>query len=259
MKSFFLDSGAYSAYTKNATIDIDQYIAYIKKNMQYIDYYANLDVIDNPEKTYQNQKYLEKNGLKPLPVFHAITKNTEWLKKYIDEGYDYICLGGIAGGAITKEKLISILDILFTNYICDTNGYPKIKTHGFGITFHKALLRYPWYSVDSAAMTLRGAFGMIMMPHFKNGKYDYLAGQQNIIISLQNLKIKHFGLHFINMSKEKQNIIKKYVDSMGFDVEKLKNDNEQRKIFNIAYFQELQKKIPSYPRKFDYKNIRGLF
>src|SRR5690606_13405309 len=41
----FLDSGAFSAWSKGAQIRIRDYIAFIKRHQQYIDHYANLDVI----------------------------------------------------------------------------------------------------------------------------------------------------------------------------------------------------------------------
>ena len=56
--NLFLDSGAYSAWSKGVTIDIDEYISFIKKNIKYITVYANLDVIGDPEATYRNQKYI---------------------------------------------------------------------------------------------------------------------------------------------------------------------------------------------------------
>lgn len=38
--NLFLDSGAYSAYTKGVNIDIQEYISFIKSNIKYISVYA---------------------------------------------------------------------------------------------------------------------------------------------------------------------------------------------------------------------------
>ena len=46
----FLDSGAFSAFTQKVTIDIQEYIAFIKEHEDIIDVYANLDVIGMPEQ-----------------------------------------------------------------------------------------------------------------------------------------------------------------------------------------------------------------
>jgi hypothetical protein len=44
-KRVFLDSGAFSSYTKNTVIDIDNYIRYIKDNDDNLELYSCLDVI----------------------------------------------------------------------------------------------------------------------------------------------------------------------------------------------------------------------
>ena len=98
----FIDSGAYSASTQNVEINIKEYIKFIKKYEKYIDVYANLDVIGDPEATYKNQKIMEKAGLKPLPCFHY-GEDWSWLEKYIKE-YSYIALGGMV--PISTPKLL---------------------------------------------------------------------------------------------------------------------------------------------------------
>ena len=90
--SLFIDSGAFG---KNSSkISLDNYIQFIKNNKSKIDLYANLDVIGNANKTYQNQKEMEKEGLTPLPVFHY-GSSEEVLKKYLRKRYSYISLGGM--------------------------------------------------------------------------------------------------------------------------------------------------------------------
>ncbi len=41
----FLDSGAFTAWTKRVEIDIQKYIEFIKQNQDVLTVYANLDVI----------------------------------------------------------------------------------------------------------------------------------------------------------------------------------------------------------------------
>ena len=78
--NLFLDSGAFSAFTQGAEINIVDYIAFIKKNKKYIETYAVLDVIGSAEKTWENQRIMEKAGLSPLPCFH-FGEGVKWLKK----------------------------------------------------------------------------------------------------------------------------------------------------------------------------------
>ena len=88
---FFLDSGAFSAYTVGAKINLDEYIQYIKDHK--IKTYANLDVIDDVEGSYQNYKYMVSSGLKPIPVFHC-GEDSKYLELYLKD-CDYIALGGV--------------------------------------------------------------------------------------------------------------------------------------------------------------------
>ena len=46
---WFLDSGAFSAFTQGAEIDIQEYIEFIKEHKDYLEAYANLDVIGDAE------------------------------------------------------------------------------------------------------------------------------------------------------------------------------------------------------------------
>ena len=112
MKSFkvILDSGAVSLYNEHANnnshgtylkdrvnVDYsffktpefehyrDEYIKFVKKYGKYLTAYINLDVISNPEMSYDSLEYMEQKGCTPLPVFH-IGSDTKWLKRYIDEG-----------------------------------------------------------------------------------------------------------------------------------------------------------------------------
>ena len=120
--TIILDSGAYSAYNSNAKINLGDYINYIDKNKEVIDYYINLDIIGNPEKTYENQLKMEDKGYKPIPVFHFNNKE-KWLKKYIKKGHEYICLGGASQKG--SKKVIE-----WVNYL--NHNYPEVDFHLLG-------------------------------------------------------------------------------------------------------------------------------
>ena len=42
-QTLWLDSGAFSAWNVGREIDLDHYIAYIKANIEHIDYYVNVE------------------------------------------------------------------------------------------------------------------------------------------------------------------------------------------------------------------------
>src|SRR6266581_8688419 len=55
---FFLDSGAFGALTRGATIDLDRYIAWIKQHQDHLSPYASLDVIGDYKGSAQNYDYM---------------------------------------------------------------------------------------------------------------------------------------------------------------------------------------------------------
>src|SRR5260221_9601283 len=76
-RKIFLDSGAYSAFTKGAQISIQEYAKFIHRNQDFIEFAANLDDLsaknkdDGAEATWRNQKQLEQTvpkGVYVLPV-----------------------------------------------------------------------------------------------------------------------------------------------------------------------------------------------
>ena len=93
-----MDSGAFSAFTLGAKLDLNKYARYLRQNADIVHVASNVDVIgrDKEQETYDNQKLLE-NLLGPnivMPVHH-VRDHDDWLKRYIDEGYDYIFIGGM--------------------------------------------------------------------------------------------------------------------------------------------------------------------
>lgn len=169
--SLFLDSGAFSAWSLGSEIKLEDYIAFIKQYKDYISIYAVLDVIGDAEGTWQNQKKMEEAGLHPLPCFH-FGEPWRYLDRYIDQ-YDYIALGGLAKKKGNSE-MFEFLNACFDR-ICDANGLPLVKVHGFGVTNFRAMSSYPWYSVDSTTWLITSRMGSILVPQkLPNGEWDYL-------------------------------------------------------------------------------------
>lgn len=287
----FLDSGAYSAFTQGVEIDIQEYMSFIKKNREYIDVYANLDVIKDPVATWENQQIMEAAGLHPLPVFH-IGSDYSYLQRYLDKGYDYIGLG-IAG--IKGEKiLIPWLDRCFGDYLCDEKGMPKVKVHGFGITRLDILFRYPWWSVDSTSWVMTSRYGLVYVPRFKDGKWIYDENPWKVCVSNRCPHRKKEGEYFTTFPPAIQKIILQYLDSKGVPMgrsefkpspgkfyklknnerwaegkkkeeieviveEGLCNSNKLRDQINIVFFLDLEKAIPAWPWAFKMKRYTGLF
>lgn len=287
----FLDSGAFSAMTQGVSINLEDYIQFIKENEHVIDVYANLDVIGDAAATWKNQRIMEKTGLHPLPCFHY-GDDIKWLEKYLQ--YDYLALGGM----VKTPNLIPWLDNLWQKYLTDENGMPKIKVHGFGLTSLKLMLRYPWYSVDSTSWVVTGRMGSIYIPKFKDGQWLYTEDSWKIAVSNKSPDLKNAGQHIETMKQAEKKILLNYLEEKGYKLgkseykqesqeyelkegekwvdKKPKNKNEKRLVeviiqegvsnqyklrdeLNIIYFQDLEKNMKKWPWAFKKETIQSLF
>lgn len=289
----FLDSGAFSAWTKGAKIDIQEYIQFIKEHEDVINVYANLDVIGDASATYKNQQIMEEAGLSPLPVFHY-GSSEKYLKRYLKK-HSYISLGGMV--PISTSALVSWLDHIFTNYLTNTTGMPIVKVHGFGLTSLRLMLRYPWYSVDSTSWIVTGRLGSIYVPRFRNGQWLYDEDSWKIAVSNRSPNTKEAGKHIETLPPKQKQIILDYIHDKGYKLGKsafkkvpetyqlkegerwaekkaeikkgqrlleiieeegISNRYQLRDEMNIIYFLNLEKSMPEWPWPFKVKRNKGL-
>lgn len=149
-----LDSGGFVARTKGIVISVEDYAKYI--NTFGVKKAFNLDTNDL-EETLANQKYLDENcpNCYIIPIYHLsdYLKDRGLLKQFIDDGYPYIGIGGVAGEGSPVKLQKQFYDYIF-NITRD-----KIKLHGLGITSEPILERYPWYSVDSTSWLSFARYG----------------------------------------------------------------------------------------------------
>lgn len=198
----FLDSGAFTMFTKGVNVDLKQYADFIQKYDRLIEIASSLDAIGRGEeyaqKSYDNFKTLLSYGAKVQPVHHARDPD-HWLQRYIDEGHDYIFLGGMV--AESSVFLREWLDHIWEKFLTNPDGTPKVKIHGFGLTTLDLMLRYPWYSVDSTSWVLKSRYGMIFL--------DLDEGIDNIYtgISFSNKSMRKFddgGWHYSQLKRAEQ-------------------------------------------------------
>ena len=271
VKSHFLDSGAFSLWTKAAVYYkehkcgrwdyyntdefwayADAYVKFVKKYRAGIDLYANIDVIPNPELTWRNQQYLESKGLTPVPVVHQGT-DLNWLHRYMKK-HSIIALGGLAK-SVHANNTIPWLDKCF-DIICDTpDRMPKVKIHGFGISSIKLWLRYPWWSVDSTSIHKKSGFGWILVPYYKKNKFVFDIPPLHVSVSDKSPFAKEAGKHLTTLSSIEQKLILKWLDHikvpLGDEKEKgVVNDGTMRKIALYHYYEHMANSLPAWPYPF---------
>jgi hypothetical protein len=144
-KKSFLDSGAYSAMTKNTVIPFDEYLNFCKETKDHWTTINGLDVIGDYKATAENQEKMESSGIHSMPTFHVGSPIEELHK--LCQKYDYIALGGLVPYSLNPKFIREWLDYCFSVIKL---YWPK-KVHAFGVNSFKLWLEYPFYSVDATS------------------------------------------------------------------------------------------------------------
>jgi hypothetical protein len=147
VKDVFLDSGAFTAFTKGKKIDINEYIKFVQEVKDLITVYANLDVIGDSEATYKNWVYMRSKGLDPLAVIHY-GADEKWFDIYLRKHkVKYLALGGLVPYTKRRNKLKIWLDSCYSGL----KNYWPVRIHLFGVISQWVLERYPIFSCDSTS------------------------------------------------------------------------------------------------------------
>lgn len=227
----FLDSGAFSAFTKGAEIDIKRYIDWIKRHKDILEVYSVLDAIGDADKTWANQRTMEQAGVQPLPCFHY-GEDPAVLEHYA-ANYPYITIGGMV--PISNSQLVHWLDHLWERHLCNKDGSVRtavdgkpLRVHGFGLTSKMLMERYPWWSVDSSSWVQVGGMGNLFTTEYGT-----------IPISDASPRAKEFHSHFDNLRPQEKEAVRSLIESRGFKVERLRVNHLSRKTFNAASYMRM--------------------
>ena len=237
----FVDSGAFSAWSKGRKIDVDEYIDYINTNTNELTLFASVDNIpgeltrtptlkekqQSPILSWENYMYMRervKEKDKLLPVFH-IGEDLKYLNNMCNIVLDgkhipYIALGGTVG--IRDSKIKENWYKQCFRVIKDSKN-PNVKVHAFGMTSLKILENFPFTSADSTSWlmvanngNLRTRFGVVCV---SNGASD----RPN---------------HISKLSKHKQQQIADEIAQYGITLEECSEDYKKRSVFNINHLQD---------------------
>lgn len=235
-----IDSGAFTVWSKGATVDLDSYIQFCLDNPQ-VSYYVNLDVIPGrfrQKKTIQSpiactwaaeegwdnyQKMIEhgvpKNKL--IPVFHR-SDPIYILKRYLNAGVKYIGISP-ANDDTTSQKIDWLKEI--RPYLFDGNT-PVVKTHGFAVTSYRLMTchdkkqgwEWEWHSVDSASWKLAAAWGALYIPVPKGSGWDYTKPPRLAVASSGTLPKVDPSRQIVLLAKGKPTekaVVRRYLDQIG--------------------------------------------
>lgn len=243
---FFLDSGAYSAWSRGTKIDLDEYCEFIRANIEHIDVYASLDVIPGApgrsatpkerdaaaEESWVNYTYMKDQGLHPLPVYH-FGEHARFLERMLDAGMPYIGIGGLVGIPALQRRVW--LDKVFER-ITDDTGHPIVKTHGFGMTAVPLIFRYPWYSIDSTTWIKITASGSVYLPALRSGEFIFDEVPTTISVSDRNPKQSAGGKHANSMSPAMRKILDRWLTFCGKTYAEVQSSYYHRATCNVMFF-----------------------
>jgi hypothetical protein len=150
-----IDSGAYQLQTGVAEVWLKGYalwLQFVLPKHPEVAAYMNLDIMGDPMKTLENQKYLESQGLYPLPVWHA-PDDMDFLDYYCGN-YEWVAVGGLVSTGTSKKAIDKLLTVI-------TARHPETKFHifGIGISGVVAYKHIRPYSIDFSTWSTVARFG----------------------------------------------------------------------------------------------------
>ena len=236
----FIDSGAYSAWSKNKPIDVDDYIKFINENTDKFTLFASVDDIpgelrrkptlweqrESPAKSWHNYLYMReqvKDKDKLLPVFH-IGEDFRHLQNMLDATFNgehipYIGLGGTVGLACTVKE--DWYKQCFK--IIQQSSNANVKVHAFGMTNLEILENYPFESADSTTWLMAAINGELCT------KYGRICVSQ---------QVQHKPSHYNKLPQLVQQQINEQCVLYGTTLEQCMEDQDSRQLYNINYFKD---------------------
>lgn len=231
----FLDSGAFTGWSQKKEISVSEYARYVKWSKRIWTVCSSLDFIGRGEeaarKSYTYFRQLKEAGAEVAPVFH-VREPDHWLQRYIDEGHDYILLGGMV--AESGRWLEPRLDGLWNTILTASDGAAKVKVHGFGLTNFRLMFKYPFWSVDSSSWLQTGIFGACIFRTEQNTL-------RKVVFSEESPEARKYrGWHYANLPREAKDVVHKWLEPYKVTPEQLSSHYSYRDVINAAVFQSLE-------------------
>jgi len=205
---------------------VELYVTWVKKYHKKWDFYVTTDMRPVAPEVFEWHKLLETKGIRPVPVFHGDV-HVDWLKRYVDRGYTYICLGGATTSRSGKRGLAQYLDTLF-NFGAKNN----VKFHGLAMTSPWIMMTWPWHSVDSSWWSRSAGYGSIM-------RFSDVTERMSILhISPRESKTAVKDAIF-KANKTAMQRLREELKHEGFDLDFLREDFTERHVLNARTMMQM--------------------
>lgn len=153
-----VDSGAYTVKNQGRDLPVEEYGDWLLQHVHgrpQVACYANLDVIGDWEATQSNQEQLEAMGLSPTPVFHG--GSPMHVLQDLCTRYPLVALGNLTATS-DRDRLWPWLARCFT--VAEEHG---TRLHGFGLADRRALVEWPFWSIDSSSWGYGHRYGLLQL------------------------------------------------------------------------------------------------
>ncbi len=240
----FIDSGAYTAYTKGKEVDVDDYINFINEIGDYGTVFAQVDKIPQvigrqpteeelaaaPGQSWDNYLYMiskvdKKYRDKIMPVFH-FEEDTKWLHNMLNYTFEdtgeHIKYIGLAVSTVDTAAIrFAWLQMCFD--IIKNSPNPDVMTHVFGCTALDVLEKFPVTSADSTTWVQAAAYGNVLL--------------DNKAYMLSNRRLNK-NENVLNQTEHIKEELNKKLMKFGSTLEKCVEDYNERQCVNIRSMQQ---------------------
>lgn len=197
------------------------YVDFCKQYGHLWDFCVTVDIDFDAKHNFRRHVQLEKMGVRTVPVFHGDT-SLDFLKRYADRGYDYICIGSTGHLRTSVQSKKAYYESVF-----DAGAKMGLRYHGLGITVPYIMTDYPWYSLDSSAWSQYAGYGWLV-------KFEPAALRLSTVAVSRKSKSHGLGLNLKAMQR-----LAEELKAEGFDLKELQVDHTARHLYNALQMQKL--------------------
>lgn len=184
------DSGAFSAFTSGGSIDREEFHQWAATWGDDLFWTASLDVLGDARTSLANWKAAKADGLNLVPTVHYGEPPTT-LDPYIEEGADFIGLGGMVGYASEADRLMRWLIPMFRHV---RDHHPHVRFHGWGISHPRLVDRLPWWSTDSSGFSSAFRFGTLRLFDPRRGVFVGVDLNGRDLARYRHVLATHYGI-----------------------------------------------------------------
>lgn len=250
---FFLDSGAFSVWSRGADITLDDFAEFLAATKEYVDYAFNLDVLPGaPGKpatraegevtaklSVENWEELRRQGFDTINTYHE-GEPIEHLHYLRDMALEKMADPFIA---LSPLKTSGRAVRWFTEawrHLVDSDGKPLLKVHGLGVLEYEGVTSFPWFSVDGTTWLNGMIYGTVC-----DWVWDGTKEVLRQIIVTRGLKDGRNGW-FSRTTAEREKLARTVFECPVDDVATMENREWAKKIcaFNLKSYKKLEGMMP---------------